>query len=52
MIPEQMWQRFVDHLAIVDPIGPRENPIQPHKSFLGSVEVYRKIFLDAQKAHD
>ncbi len=44
---EALWQRFMDHLAKADPIGPREDPIQPHKSFLGSVEKYRAIFINA-----
>jgi hypothetical protein len=47
--PEQMWERFMDHLAKVDPIGTRENPHVRHGAFLGSIEKYRKIFLEANK---
>jgi hypothetical protein len=52
--PEQMWERFMDHLKEVDPLAkpdPKNKDFkQPrHQSFLGSVTSYRAIFLAANK---
>jgi len=57
MKAEEMWERFMDHLKEVDPIGkpdPKNKDWrQPrHKAFLGSVEAYKKIFLEANKGND
>ncbi len=49
--PEQMWDAFVKHLNEVQPIkaAQRGDPPLPHKNFLGSISVYKKLFLDANK---
>ena len=48
--PEQMWDTFMAHLALMQPLGRKkpEDPPVPHKNFLGSAVSYRKIFLEAQ----
>jgi len=47
---EQMWDAFIVHLNKVDPLmfvdGKKQKQL-PHQSFLGSIEKYRKIFIDA-----
>lgn len=46
----QMWERFIERLNAVDPlIFKRDEPALPHKSFLGSIERYRAIFMEANK---
>jgi hypothetical protein len=47
--PEEMWERFIAHLNKVEPLGKRDE-IVPHKAFIGSIEKYRRIFLEAQRA--
>lgn len=44
---EEMWERFMELLRVEDPIGPRDEPNIPHKSFIGGVEKYRAIFIKA-----
>jgi hypothetical protein len=48
--PEEAWERFIEHLNEVEPLGKRDDdaPV-PHKSFIGSIEKYRRIFMDAQQ---
>ncbi len=46
---EQMWKKFMEHLAEVDSIG-KGNP--PHQSFLGSVTKYKRIFLEANREQE
>lgn len=41
--PEALWKRFIDHLNETQPL--RAGP--EHKNFLGSVESYRKVFMEA-----
>lgn len=48
---EQMWDRFIQHLNEVDPLG-KKGEVIPHKTFLGSVERYKEIFLEANKTVD
>lgn len=55
--PEQMWDRFVEHLNKVDPLGkPAKDkkgkpiPVPTHKMFLGSIEKYKKVFVEANGA--
>jgi len=51
--PEQMWDDFiallaeVQPLAKVDPKNPQPQPL--HKNFIGSVESYKKIFMQANE---
>jgi len=49
--PEQMWEKFIKRLNEVQPIrgAKREDPSMPHKIFLGSIVVYKRIFLEANK---
>lgn len=43
-----MWERFIQRLNEVDPlVFKRDEPPVPHKSFIGSIERYRKIFMEA-----
>jgi len=53
--PEQMWKDFVSHLNKVDELGHWQKEgkkmvyvTKPHLNFLGSIESYRKIFMEAQ----
>jgi len=48
--PEQMWDNFMAHLALMQPLGRKkpEDPAVPHKNFIGSAVSYRQIFLEAQ----
>jgi hypothetical protein len=45
-----MWKKFIDHLNLVEPLGRpnKEGKTPPHHVFLGSITLYRKIFLEAQ----
>ena len=42
--PETLWNRFIEHLNATQPLRSGTE----HKTFLGSVESYRKIFMEAQ----
>jgi hypothetical protein len=42
---EQQWHRFIEHLNKTMPLGKDEK----HLSFIGSIEKYKKIFLEANK---
>jgi hypothetical protein len=47
---EAMWERFIKRLNEVDPlIFKRDEAPAPHKSFIGSIERYRAIFMEANK---
>lgn len=59
MTPEQAWDNFIEHLNKTQPLG--ENNVKKgkkgkfevevvarsHMSFLGSIEKYKKVFLEA-----
>lgn len=45
---ESMWNRFIEYLNQVEPLGKRGEMI-PHQSMLGSIEHYKKLFLEANK---
>jgi len=47
---EEMWKKFIDHLNLVQPLGRpnKEGKTPQHHVFLGSITLYRKIFLEAQ----
>ena len=45
-----MWERFIEHLNKVRPLGTYGDGT--HKSFIGSIESYRKIFMEANNEHD
>jgi hypothetical protein len=47
MDTEQLWDRFIAHLNEVEPLGKYGDGT--HKSFIGSIEKYKKIFIDANK---
>lgn len=42
---EDLWERFIEHLHEVQPCKSG----LPHKNFIGSIESYKKIFLQAQE---
>lgn len=50
---EQMWEDFLDRLAATRPLGDTKKkdykPVR-HTNFLGSINEYRKIFLEANKS--
>jgi hypothetical protein len=39
-----MWDRFIAHLNVVQPLGKDKQ----HISFLGSIDSYKRLFLEAQ----
>jgi hypothetical protein len=41
--PEEMWERFIEHLNEVEPLGKAGK----HSNFLGSISAYKKRFLEA-----
>ena len=41
--PEALWARFIEHLNETQPLRSGTE----HKNFLGSVESYRKVFIEA-----
>lgn len=45
--PEAMWQRFIDHLNTEEPLGRYGD--DGHKSFIGSIEKYKRLFITANK---
>lgn len=49
--PEEMWERFEKFLANKEPLGkPDKNGVlPPHKNVIGSIEKYKRIFLEANK---
>ena len=53
MTPEEMWKNFIAHLEQVQPLkGERDKKtgkyqLLPHQNFLGSIEKYKKIFMEA-----
>lgn len=49
--PEEMWERFIEQLNAEMPLGSKKEPL-PHKSFIGSISRYKKIFLDANKVKE
>ena len=50
---EAMWDRFIERLNEVRPlVFKRDEPALPHKSFLGSIEKYKAIFLEANVGHE
>jgi hypothetical protein len=43
-----MWDKFIDLLEERQPIrGDKKGETKPHVNFLGSVEAYRKVFMEA-----
>lgn len=51
---EQMWIKFIDHLNEVENLNKKtkkkkdqEEPELKHVNFIGSIERYKKIFLEA-----
>lgn len=44
----QLWSDFIARLNVVRPLGKRDEIIE-HKAFIGSIEAYRKIFMDAAR---
>lgn len=49
---EAIWQRFIDHLNAVEPIVFKKADGQiPHTAFLGSIEKYKRIFIESQRAN-
>lgn len=51
LTPEQMWDKFIDHLNKTVPLSKpqKDHPPPKHLNFLGSIKEYRKIFLEANK---
>lgn len=47
--PEQLWDNFIKRLNEVRPIYGQKKEQLPHVAFLGGIEYYKKIFLDANK---
>jgi hypothetical protein len=43
-----MWDRFIAHLNSTQPLTGYGNG--KHQSFMGSIEQYRKVFLEANEA--
>jgi hypothetical protein len=46
--PTEMWDRFIAHLNSTQPLTGYGNG--KHQSFMGSIEQYRKVFLEANEA--
>ena len=47
---EEMWDTFIKHLNDTQPIMVKKDKqtVQiPHTNFLGSIEAYRKVFIEA-----
>ena len=47
---EEMWDTFIKHLNDTQPIMVKKDKQQvqiPHQNFLGSIEAYRKVFIEA-----
>jgi len=47
---EEMWDTFIKHLNDTQPIMVKKDKQQvqiPHQNFLGSIEAYRKVFVEA-----
>jgi hypothetical protein len=53
---EQMWERFIRYLNAMEPLLAKYKVVQgkrvmvssePHKTFLGSIESYKKMFMEA-----
>lgn len=42
---EEVWDRFIEHLNQTQPLKSG----LPHKSFIGSIESYKKVFLESQE---
>ena len=49
MTPEQMWDKFIDHLNKAQPLGRDPNKIIPHSNLIGSIASYKKVFVEALK---
>jgi hypothetical protein len=47
---KEVWKKFIDHLDRTQPLGrPDKNgKTIPHQNFIGSIDSYRKVFIDAQ----
>ena len=43
--PEEMWEKFIARLNEVQPLG----KLGTHQAFLGSIEKYKRIYLEANK---
>lgn len=49
-LANEMWERFIKHLNDTQPIMVKKDKQQmqvPHVNFLGSIEAYRKVFVEA-----
>lgn len=46
MNTEKIWNKFVDHLNKVNPLG-KGTEVVPHQNMIGSLDKYKKIFLAA-----
>lgn len=53
MIREKVWADFIAHLNKVEPLGRLKDGDEPvyHKNFLGSIERYKKIYMEANNGH-
>ena len=53
MSSEEMWDRFIAHLNKVEPLGRLKQGDEPvsYKNFLGSIERYKKIYMEANNGH-
>jgi hypothetical protein len=47
----ELWEKFISHLHEVQPLG-KKDKVEPHTNFVGSVNSYKKIFLDALEKED